>query len=125
VEPLGWALRWHKSLSALKTWDIHLIDRNPSAGAAAAASVPATFHLANVTSYSSLASVFKSIFQSTSRIDFVFADAGIAEKQNFYEKHLGTGIEPQSELSLLCMDICLGSVISTAYLALRYFRLSS
>lgn len=120
VSGMGFAVA--EALSSRGNWDIHLVDLNPN-GATAAASLPATFHQANVTSYNSLASVFKSIFQTTSRIDFVFANAGIAEKTNFYEKH-DTGIEPPPEFNLQCVNICLDAVITTSYLALHYFRLS-
>jgi len=53
----------------------------------------------------------------------VFANAGIAEKTNFYETH-DTGIEPPPPISLLVANISLDAVILTSYLALHYFRLS-
>jgi len=112
-----------QALSKRGSWDIHIIDMNTSAGEAAATSLPATFHYANCTSYPSLSSVFKTVFLSTSRLDFVFANAGIAEKTNFYAHH-DTGIEPPPPFDLRVVDICLDSVVLTSYLALHYFRLT-
>ena len=112
-----------KTLASRGDWDLHIVDLNISAGEAAASHLSATFHQANVTSYNSLASTFKSVFQRGRRLDFVFANAGIAEKSNFYATH-ETGIEPPPEYDLMCVHICLDSVIMTSYLALHYFRLS-
>lgn len=119
----GMGLAVAEALSSRGNWDIHLIDLHTTSGEAAASSLSATFHRADVTSYDSLSSVFKTVFQVSSRLDFVFANAGIAEKNNFYAAH-NTGIEPPPELNLSCVTICLDSVITTAYLALHYFRLS-
>ena len=112
-----------QSLST-QDWDIHLLDLNHTTGSAAAASLSATFHQLDITSYSNLASVFKTVFQTKRRIDFVFANAGIAEKANFYVQNSEFGDEAPPEPNLLCVNICLNSVITTSYLALHYFRLS-
>jgi NAD(P)-dependent dehydrogenase (short-subunit alcohol dehydrogenase family) len=119
----GMGLAVAQALCSRGTWDIHIVDLNVASGEAAAASLSATFHQADVTSYSSLASVFKDVFQYRSRIDFAFANAGIAERVNFYEKH-NTGIEPPPDFNLQCINICLNSVVTTTYLAQHYFRLS-
>jgi NAD(P)-dependent dehydrogenase (short-subunit alcohol dehydrogenase family) len=104
-------------------WEIHLIDMNVSAGEKAAASLPATFHQANCISYPSLSAAFKAVFVANSRLDFVFANAGIAERVPFYKRH-DTGIEPPPPFDLSVVDICLDSVVLTSYLALHYFRLT-
>jgi len=115
-----------QALMARGGWHIHILDFNPAAGEAAVAGLgsSATFHQVDVTSYSTLGSVFKTIFQIANRIDFVFANAGIAETANFYAYH-DTGIEPPSDIPQMdaVVDICVKGVISTAYLALHYFRL--
>lgn len=56
------------------------------------------------------------------RLDFVFANAGIIERWNFYQKNEGEG--PPPEPDQLSIDIDLKSVVSTTYLAQHYFRLS-
>ena len=111
-----------QALAARGNWDIHLIDMNPTAGEAAAASLPATFHQADCTSYPSLSSAFSTIFACTSRLDFVFAKAGIAEKVNFYAHY--PGADPPPPFDLRVVDIFLDSVILTSYLALHYFHLT-
>jgi NAD(P)-dependent dehydrogenase (short-subunit alcohol dehydrogenase family) len=119
----GMGLEVAKTLSSRGNWDIHLADLNTSAGESAASQLSATFHKANVTSYYSLAATFKAVFQASGRLDFVFANAGITEKTNFYATH-DTGVDPPPEYDLMCVQICLDSVIMTSYLALHYFRLS-
>ncbi|KAF4631751.1 hypothetical protein G7Y89_g6380 [Cudoniella acicularis] len=121
---IGLAVAQALSTSTSDTWSIHLVDLSATAGEKAATSLNATFHLCDVTSYTSIANCFKTIFVTERRLDFVFANAGIAEKGNFYAKHPETGIEPPPRYDLKCVDICLDSVIWTVYLALHYFRLS-
>jgi len=81
----------------------------------------AHFHKTDVTSYPSLSGVFEAVHQAEKRLDFVFANAGIVEKWNFYAKH---DTYPPPEPDQLVIDINLKAVISTSYLALHYFRLS-
>ena len=59
------------------------------------------------------------------RLDVFFANAGIGERMNFYERH-DTGEDPPPQPSewKRITDICLTGVFSTAYLAVHYFRLS-
>ncbi|KAK7527313.1 uncharacterized protein IWZ02DRAFT_487167 [Phyllosticta citriasiana] len=81
----GIGLAVAKSLSerTASPWHIHIVDANPSAGAAAAASLPhATFHHADVADYSALSAVFAAVFATEKRLDFVFGNAGIVERHN-------------------------------------------
>lgn len=115
------------SLAARGDWAIHLVDLNPAAGAAAAKSLQsATFHQADITDYDSLAASFKSIFTETRRLDFVFANAGVAEKTNFYQKHEtgNGGLDPPSKPDNLMTRLMFDGVISTCHLGLHYLRLS-
>lgn len=123
----GMGLAVATSLAARGGWDLHLVDLNPSAGAAAAQSLPsATFHQADITDYDSLAKAFKNSFTKARRLDFVFANAGIAEKKNFYQKHEtgNDGLDPPPKPDALMTRIMFDGVISTSHLALHYFRLS-
>lgn len=121
----GMGLAVAQALSQRGDWSIHLLDLDISGGHAAADSLNnATFHQCNITSYASLSAVFQTVFQANLRIDFVFANAGIAEKANFYTRHPSNSDEPPSEPELLIIDICLKAVITTSYLALHYFRKS-
>jgi NAD(P)-dependent dehydrogenase (short-subunit alcohol dehydrogenase family) len=120
----GMGLAVAESLAARGGWDLHLIDMNATAGEKVASSLSATFHQCNITQYSALAAVFKKVFETSGRLDFVFANAGIAEKGNFYERHDELGIEPPPEPNLLILNICMDAVVTTTYLALHYFRLT-
>jgi NAD(P)-dependent dehydrogenase (short-subunit alcohol dehydrogenase family) len=79
------------------------------------------FSQVNVNSYASLSATFDKIFEYSGRLDFVFANAGIVEKWNFYAKHK---VSPPPEPDQLSIDIDLKSVVNQSYLALHYFRLS-
>jgi NAD(P)-dependent dehydrogenase (short-subunit alcohol dehydrogenase family) len=102
--------------------DLHLLDVNEERGTAVASSLKgAHFHKTDVTSYASLSQVFENVHKSEGRLDFVFANAGIVERWNFYEEHTTS---PPPEPDQLSIDIDLKSVVSTTYLAQHYFRLS-
>lgn len=116
------------ALSKRPEWILHLVDLNPS-GSATATSLGATFHECNVTDEQALATIFKKIFTSHQRLDFVFANAGIAERANFYESPESTQdaeddpVLPVKGMHAL-VDINLKSVITTTYLASHYMRRS-
>src|ERR1700709_5597 len=95
---------------------------NVSAGEAAAATLKGTFHKTNVTDYISLSTTFEKTFQEHGQIDFVFANAGIVERDSFYAKFPSTGPPPPPDM--LSVDIDLKAVIATGYLAQHYFRLN-
>lgn len=105
-------------------WDLHLIDLNEAAGQKAASSLKnAYFHRTNVTDYDSLIAAYEASFARSGRIDFVYANAGIVERDNFYEKHDLS--KPPPRPNQLSVDINLKSVVDTSYAALHYFRKSS
>lgn len=117
----GMGLAVASTLASKGDWSVHILDLNAERGNAAAKSIGAMFHETNVNTYSSLATAFKAVFQTHRRLDFVFANAGIVERANYYARH-DTGDEPPPELDLLVVDIDLKSVINTTYLAQHYFR---
>jgi NAD(P)-dependent dehydrogenase (short-subunit alcohol dehydrogenase family) len=116
----GMGLAVAEALAKRGDWDLHLVDLNAEAGKQAASSLSAQFHQTNVTDYSSLTSAFENTFKQNGRIDFVFANAGIVERDNFYEKHDLS--KPPPEPNQLSIDINLKAVVNTSYLALHYFR---
>jgi NAD(P)-dependent dehydrogenase (short-subunit alcohol dehydrogenase family) len=104
-------------------WDLHLVDLNASAGKDAISSLSnAHFYQTNVTDYDSLVSAYEEAFRKSGRLDFVFANAGIVERDNFYEKHDLS--KPPPKPNQLSIDINFKSVVDTSYLALHYFRRS-
>lgn len=120
---MGLAVAQELSSRANQDWDLHLIDLNESAGKSAASSLKnAHFHKANVTDYGSLIAAFEAAFSTSGRLDFVYANAGIVERDNFYEKHDLSKPPPQP--NQLSIDINLKSVVNTCYAALHYFRKS-
>ncbi|KAF4624756.1 hypothetical protein G7Y89_g13410 [Cudoniella acicularis] len=94
----------------------------PSSGKEAAIALKATFHQTNVTDYSSLSNTFEKTFQEFGKIDFVFANADIVERDSFYAIFPSSG--PPPEPDQLSVDIDLKAVIATGYLAQHYFRQS-
>ncbi|KAF2793683.1 NAD(P)-binding protein [Melanomma pulvis-pyrius CBS 109.77] len=122
----GMGLAVSTSLSNLGGWDIHILDLHAERGQQTASSLNnATFHQSDVTSESSLSSIFKTVYNSKKRLDFVFANAGIAEHANFFEE---TPVDEAPKLPVKGMhaivDINLKAVITTSYLALHYMRQS-
>lgn len=105
-------------------WHVHILDMNVDRGEEVAKSLePSTnFHKSNVTAYASLASISDNIFKSEGRLDFVFANAGIIERDNFYVEHPTDG--PPREPNQLSIDINIKAVVTTSYLAQHYFRRS-
>jgi NAD(P)-dependent dehydrogenase (short-subunit alcohol dehydrogenase family) len=109
-----------KALHQRGGWNIHLLDLRPPTDNIE----DATFHKVNVMDYDSLATAFQNILDSDGRLDFVFANAGIVERFNFYEEHpLGKAPPPPPDLTVV--DINLKSVIHTSWLAQHYFRQST
>lgn len=113
------------ALSDRGGWNIHILDLNEERGRNVESTLTqTTFHKTNVGDYGDLAAKFKSIFVSSGgRLDFVFANAGVIERKNFYTPQ-SEGIDPPPEFEQLAIDINLRAVISTSYLALHYFRQS-
>ncbi|KAJ1329937.1 15-hydroxyprostaglandin dehydrogenase (NAD) [Microdochium nivale] len=122
------------ALAKVGGWDITIVGRNASAGAAAAEAITkqscstspsnpssATFQRADCVEYAELASAFEATFARAGRLDFVFANAGIVGGGNFYAAH-DTGSAPPPPPDLLVSKICLDGVYTTTYLAQHYFR---
>ena len=116
---MGYAVA--NALTARGEWNVHIFDMNNESGNEAAKQLGATFHKVDVTNYTSLGGAFKSVFQVSRRLDFVHANAGIAEKGDFYAVH-DSGDEPPPPLPSIVLDIDAMSVIHTSYLAQHYFR---
>ncbi|KGO75893.1 Short-chain dehydrogenase/reductase SDR [Penicillium italicum] len=114
------------ALSLRNDWEIHILDINSERGTRTANELPrTTFHRADVTKYSDLAAAFQSMFQQHRKLDFVFANAGVIERTNFYstpQAENARDVCPPPEPDLLSIDADLKGVIFTAYLAQHYFR---
>lgn len=106
------------------SWTVHLLDLNVAAGAEVikALGPQSHFHQVNIVRYEELSTAFDRVFCTENRLDFVYANAGIVERFNFYEKHDLSSTPP--ELDTRVVDINLTAVLTTCYLALHYFRKS-
>ncbi|KXJ85144.1 hypothetical protein Micbo1qcDRAFT_103901, partial [Microdochium bolleyi] len=76
------------------------------------------------TDYQAQGAAFRETFDRTGRLDFVFANAGIAEKGDFYQRHAteNDGLQPPPPYSDSVIRICLEAACKTAYIAQHYFR---
>lgn len=118
-----------KALAARGTWHIHILDINETRGAQVAQDLPhTTFHQADVSKYGDLGAAFQRSFHlENNRLNFVFANAGVIERTNFYAFPTAenpNNAAPPPEPDLLSIDADLKGVILTSYLAQHYFRLS-
>ncbi|KAL3484718.1 hypothetical protein BJX62DRAFT_248178 [Aspergillus germanicus] len=123
----GMGLAVARALSALPNWDIHILDINSERGSQEALALArTTFHYADVTKYNTLSEAFRKTFERHKRLDFVFANAGMIERFNFYDPCPAQteNITPPPEPDLLSIDADLKGVILTTYLAQHYFRAS-
>lgn len=103
--------------------ELYLLDMNAESGEKAAQRLLAAFHKVNVCEYQALGEVFKTVFKIHSRVDFVYANAGVVERDNYYVVH-DTGEEPPPPPDVLLIEVNATSVITTCYLAQHYFRQS-
>jgi 15-hydroxyprostaglandin dehydrogenase (NAD) len=100
------------------SWRIAIVDLNADQSEQAFGP-SALFIRADVTSYDDQLRAFETIKKTFGRIDFVFANAGVIGKADFY---LEPEAWPPKAPSLAAEDICLKGVIYTSYLAMHFMR---
>ncbi|KAI1762894.1 NAD(P)-binding protein [Hypoxylon sp. FL1150] len=105
---------------ATKGWLVSIVDTNQERGPVVAMSIGATYYKADVRDYDSLRNAFDDTVKRHSRLDFVFANAGITDPRNFYQVQTST-LPPAPSLDVF--DINLKGAVSCAYLAQHYIRL--
>ncbi|KAL5046886.1 hypothetical protein BDW71DRAFT_207040 [Aspergillus fruticulosus] len=124
----GMGLAVATAFSARPDWEVHILDINSERGSKTAKTFAnMTFHYADVTKYRSLGEAFQECFRAHQRLDFVFANAGMIERFNFYDScpiRTGEPVAPPPEPDLLSIDTDLKGVILTTYLAQHYFLAS-
>jgi NAD(P)-dependent dehydrogenase (short-subunit alcohol dehydrogenase family) len=80
---MGFAVAEALAARTNEEWDLHLVDLNADNLKKATASLKnAHSHQTNVTDYASLTSAFESAWSKSGRLDFVFANAGIVERDS-------------------------------------------
>lgn len=103
-------------------WRVALFDVDDEAGARAVASLgegSSQFHRVDVTSYGQQQRAFEAIHKAHGSIDFVYANAGIAGKADFYDEPEQW---PPSAPSMLVEDINFKGTTYTSHLAMQYMR---
>lgn len=108
-------------------WNVSIVDFNAQAGLEATKRLgeKTFFAKANVIVYEEQAAAFAATFAKWGRIDFVYANAGIGDRIDFFAPakeflENGAPVKPDT----LVVDICLNGCIWASYLALHYFRLN-
>lgn len=107
-----------------ESWNVIVVDLNKEQGEYAVKQLgsSSTFIRANVVQYEDQLAAFKQAEKLHGRIDFVFANAGILGKADFYDR--AEEWPPQAP-SLAVQDICLTGVTYTSYLAMHFMRRNS
>lgn len=98
-------------------WRVAIVDVSTSTGIQAqkALGENALFFKADVSQFHEQQGAFETVFERFGRLDFVFANAGIPGKANFYDATHGPP-------DMLVLDICLNGVIYSSHLAIRFMR---
>jgi NAD(P)-dependent dehydrogenase (short-subunit alcohol dehydrogenase family) len=117
----GIGLATAEALAQRGGWQLFLVDKDAGRGRAAANKIPrASFFAADVTDYGSLAEAFRAIFESSQRLDFVFANAGIAMTAPVSVD--STKPPPTPDMTMIDVNLC--GAINTSTLALYYLAKS-
>jgi NAD(P)-dependent dehydrogenase (short-subunit alcohol dehydrogenase family) len=108
------------SLSS-KGWKVAILDMS-NTGEKVAADLKGKFFQTNVTKWDELAAAFDGTWKEYGRLDFVFANAGIAGNEGFYDELEVDSKGIPKKPSLLVTAINIDGVINTVYLAQHYLR---
>jgi 15-hydroxyprostaglandin dehydrogenase (NAD) len=105
-----------------KNWAVVLADINVDEGNRLAHDLgeQAFFHKTDVSNWNDVASLFKKTIERFGRVDYVAANAGVADFQSLYERQQG---EPEKP-NLKTIDINLTGQIYCLWLSAHYFRLN-
>jgi len=116
----GMGLAVAQALAKRGGWKVHLLDLKPPPETVENATLH--FHECDITNYDLLASVFQEVFDMDGRMDFVFSNAGIVERFDFFAAH-PTG-KPPPPPDQTVTDINFKAAVNVSWLAQHYFRQS-
>ena len=102
-------------------WNIATVDIHPESSTTEAEESQASslYIRANVTIYEELLNAFRKTKEKFGSIDFVYANAGIIGKGDFYDVQ---ELKAPTAPSLSVQEICLTGVIYTSHLAMHFMR---
>ncbi|EXJ78181.1 hypothetical protein A1O3_09342 [Capronia epimyces CBS 606.96] len=120
----GMGLAVSQSLAA-RGWKLAILDRNPTPTGEQTQTTgksDSIFIEVDVSDFKALGNAFVRAWEHYGRLDFVFANAGIIDRQSFYavQQSDSAGLPPPLNMDVLKVD--LDAVISTCYLAQHFFR---
>ncbi|OAL32578.1 hypothetical protein AYO20_07888 [Fonsecaea nubica] len=105
-------------------WNVTIFDFDATAGKREATRLgeKVLFIQGDVTDYQSQARAFRDTFEKWGRIDLVFANAGISEREEFASAAAQPEATESTTPDTSVIDVCLVGVAYSAKLALQYFR---
>jgi NAD(P)-dependent dehydrogenase (short-subunit alcohol dehydrogenase family) len=109
---------------ARKGWKVAILDINDKAGHVVEGKFAGqvTYHRANVADYEAQASAFAAVFRAWHRLDFVWANAGIADRLPFLDPPTTPDGTSPPRPDTLVIEVDFHGAIYSSYLALFYFR---
>ncbi|KAK4555783.1 hypothetical protein LTR86_007003 [Recurvomyces mirabilis] len=116
----GIGLATAEALLPRANWIVYLLDRDAERGKTAADKTGAYFIQVDVTDYASLSTAFGRVFKEHGKINFVFANAGIALEAPPETPKESSNEPPAAPSNMLSVN--LQSVMYTTHLAQHYFR---
>ncbi|KAJ9651279.1 hypothetical protein H2198_009433 [Neophaeococcomyces mojaviensis] len=111
-------------------WNVCIVDFNETSGQEVAERLGkqaqgqdhVQFVKVDVTDYEQQAKAFVETWARWGRLDFVFANAGFGDKQDFYAQAEERADGSPAKPNISVIDVCLLGVVYSAFLALHYFR---
>ncbi|KAF2735582.1 NAD(P)-binding protein [Polyplosphaeria fusca] len=107
-------------------WNVTIVDYDDVGGKKAAERLGSQtfFAQADVSDYDQQAAAFAKTWERWARLDFVVANAGVADTTNFYTQEAEPREDgaPPPRPNTAVLDIGLMGVVYSAYLGLHYFR---
>lgn len=102
-------------------WSVAIFDVSEETGTQAISALGegASFHQVDVKDYNAQQRAFEEVFGSHGQIDFVYGNAGIAGRADFYDKPAKW---PPSAPSMIVEDINFKGAAYTSHLAMQYMR---
>ncbi|KAF1812880.1 hypothetical protein P152DRAFT_435136 [Eremomyces bilateralis CBS 781.70] len=105
-------------------WNVSVLDYNKATGEAVAKELgdQVQFFHVDTANYDQHAKAFETTWKKFHRLDFVWQNAGIGDRIDFYAPVEAADDAPPPKPNIDVMTVCLDAMVYGAYLALHYFR---